>query len=84
MRNWLTYKMRFEIMQYERAAYHSKNSSLYIFKAKFNQSVASEIKQLLFRFYNDNKLEEFDKIVAFKNVLCEKVNDGEYRFNRVF
>ena len=32
MRNWLTYKMRFEIMQYERVAYHSKNYSLYIFK----------------------------------------------------
>ena len=84
MRNWLTYKMRFEIMQYERVAYHSKNPSLHIFKAKFNQSVASEIKHLLFRFYNDHKLEEFDTFVAFKNVLCEKVNDGEYRFNLVF
>ena len=49
LRNWLTYKLREQVMLFERKAYHSpKAASIDLFKAKFNQSMALEIKHLLF------------------------------------
>lgn len=81
LRNWLTYKLREQIMLYERKAYHSPTvASFDLFKARYNQSMAQEIKNLLFRFKSENKLPVFDKIVAYGGIICEKVKDGEYRF----
>ena len=72
-------------MQFERMAYHSsKAATLDLFKAKFNQSMASEIKQLMFRYNNENKLPLFDKMIAYQGILCEKVQEGEYRLKKVF
>ena len=70
-------------MNFERICYHSKKVSSDLFKAKFNQSVAFEIKQLVIRFNNDGKLDIFDKIIAYRKILCEKIQDGEYRLNTV-
>ena len=85
LRNWLTYKLREQVMQFERMAYHSsKAATLDLFKAKFNQSMASEIKQLMFRYNNENKLPLFDKMIAYQGILCEKVQEGEYRLKKVF
>ena len=68
-------------MLFERKACHSSRAvSFDIFKAKFNQSMALEIKHHLFRFKNDNKLQTFDKIIAYQGILCEKIQEGEYRF----
>ena len=84
LRNWLTYKMREQILLFERSAYHSsKVACLDLFKAKFNQSMASDIKQLMFRYNNENNLDRFDKIIAYQGILCEKVQDGEYRLNKI-
>ena len=84
LRNWVTYKLREQALQFERMAYHSsKAASLNLFKAKFNQSMAQEIKQLLFRYNNENKLPLFDKIVAYREILCEKVQEGEYRLKTI-
>ena len=44
----------------------------------------SGIKQLMFRYNNENKLSLFDKIVAYQGILCEKVQDGEYRLKTIF
>ena len=85
LRNWLTYKLREQIMLFERMAYHtSRAASADLFKAKFNQSMAFEIKQLMFRFNNENKLPLFDKMIAYQNILCEKIQEGEYRLKTVF
>ena len=85
LRNWITYKMREQIMLFERKAYHSPTSAtVTIFKAKFENSMAYDIKQLIYRYHNENKLSLFDKIVAFRGILCEKVQEGEYRLNKVF
>jgi len=85
LRNWLTYKMREQIMLFERKAYHSSRAaSLNIFKAKFNNSMAYDIKQLMFRYNNENKLPLFDKIVANRGILREKVQEGEYRLKKIF
>ena len=81
LRNWLTYKLREQIMLFERKAYHSsKAASIDLFKAKYNQSMAFEIKQFLFRYKNENKLSFFDHIIAYNGVLCQKVREGEYTF----
>ena len=45
--------------------------------------MAQEIKQLLFRYNNENKLPLFDKIVAYREILCEKVQEGEYRLKTI-
>ena len=74
LRNWLTFKVREQVMLFER-----KKRPL-LFKAKFNQSVALEIKQLMIRFNNEHKLDLFDKIIAYQGILCEKIQEGEYQF----
>ena len=70
-------------MLFERMSYHSKKATTVLFKAKFNQSVALEIKQLMIRFNNEHKLDLFDKIIAYQGILCEKVEDGEYLLKKV-
>ena len=85
LRNWLTYKLREMIMQFERAAYHSPQyTSIDLFKAKYNQAMAYEIKCLLIRYKNDNKLTTFDKLIAYKGILCKKIQEGEYQFQTIF
>ena len=85
LRNWLTYKLREEVMNFERMAYHSLNAaSLDLFKAKLTQSMASEVKHLMFRYNNENKLSLFDSTVAYQGILCEKIQDGEYRLKKLF
>ena len=55
LRNWLTYKLREQVMLFERKAYHSPRTvSFDIFKAKYNQSMALEIKHHFFRYKNEN------------------------------
>ena len=85
LRNWLTYKMREQALQFERKAYHSsKAASFNLFKAKFNQSMAYDIKQLMFRYNNEGKLSKFDNIIGYQGILCEKIQEGEYRLKKIF
>ena len=84
VRNWLTYKIREVILDFERKAYHNpKVASVTLFKAKFNQEIASEVKKLLYRFKHENRMKKFDEIVCFGHILCEKVGE-EYRLKCVF
>ena len=85
LRNWLGYKLREEILLLERSAYHQpKKPSMETFKAKFNQSVARDVKLLMYRFSNEGKLSKFDELVAFKGVVCKKQSSGEYCLRTVF
>ena len=80
LRNWLTYKLREQVMLFERKACHSPRTvSFDIFKAKYNQSMALEIKHHFFRYKNENKLPIFEKTIAYQGILCEKANKEEYR-----
>ena len=79
LRNWLGYKLREQILLLERSAYHqSKAPSVEVFKAKYNQSVAADVKLLMYRFNNEGKLAKFDEIVAHNGVVCQKITSGEY------
>ena len=81
LRNWVTYKLREQLIIFERKA--SKSSrfvSMDIFKARFNQSMALEIKHHLFRYKNERNLSTFDKIIAYQGILIDKISEGEYRF----
>ena len=81
LRNWVTFKLREQVMLFERMACHSsKPVSFDTFKARFNQSMALEMKHHLYRFKNENKIPMFDKIIAYQGILCEKIQDREYRF----
>ena len=85
LRNWLGYKIREQILLFERRAYRqSKVPSLDMFKAKFNQMIATEVKHLMYRLKNEGKLDKFEEVVAFKEIICEKKGQGEYLFKRVF
>ena len=84
LRNWLTYKMREMIMEFERNAFYSSQyTSIDLFKAKFNQAIAYEIKGLLIRYTNENKLNIFSQKIAYKGILCKKIQEGEYQFQIV-
>ena len=85
LRNWLTYKLREQVMLFERMGYHSPNKvSFDLFKARFNQAMATEIKQLMFRYRNENKLPFFDEVIAYQGILCKKIQEGEYCFKTFF
>ena len=85
MRNWLTYKMREQVMDFERKAYHSPAAaSISTFKTIFNRAVAYDIKKLMIRFNHEGKIEYFDKVVAYREILCKKYQNGNYQVNEVF
>ena len=70
-------------MKLERQAYHSPHTipSMEIVKYKFNQHMALEIKVKM-KQYRETK--PIDTILTHSKVLCEKLQDGEYRFNKIF
>ena len=73
------YKLREQVLLLEKSAYHqSKPPSVEVFKVKFNHSVASDVKLLMYRFKNEGKLSKFDEIVAHKGIVCKKKAEGEY------
>ena len=85
LRNWITYKIRKQVLSLEKKAFHSsKAASIELFKVEFNQSLARDIKQLMYRFNNEGKLSKFDEIIAYKGIICEKIAEGEYRLKKPF
>ena len=38
----------------------------------------------MFRYNDENNITKFDKIVAYQGILCEKIQEGEYRVNKIF
>ena len=76
LRNWVTFKLREQLMILERKLSRSSMcASLANFKAKFNQSMALEIKQHLFRYQEEGNHPIFDRTIAHQGVLCEKNTD---------
>ena len=85
IRNWLGYKLREQILLFERRAYHqSRVPSVDIFKATYNQSIAKEVKDLMYRLNNEGNLRKFDEIVAYGGILCVRKGQGEYILKKVF
>ena len=85
LRNWLGYKLREQILIFERSTYrHSKEPSVDLFKTKFNQMIAKEVKDLMYRFNNEGRLDKFDEIIPLKGILCQKIGNGEYSLKKVF
>ena len=83
LRNWITYSLRAHIMKLEKQAYHSPHTvpSMEIVKYKFNQNMALEIKTKIKQNKETNLV---DTVLTHSKVLCEKLQDGEYRFNKLF
>ena len=85
LRNWVTYKMREQILTYERQTFKFPGKvSVHSFEVSFNQSLAQEIKHWMIMLNNECNLEKFDEVIAFKGILCEKSGEGEDKFHRVF
>ena len=85
LRNWLTYKIREQILTYERKSFHSPQKvSVRSFEVQFNQAIAQEVKNWMFRLNNEGNLSKFDELLAYKGILCKKISDGEYRLNKAF
>ena len=85
IRNWLGYKLREHILLFEKRAYRQSGiPSVEIFKATYNQSIARDVKDLMYTLNNEGNLRKFEEIIAFEGVLCEKQGIGEYRLKKVF
>ena len=85
VRNWLGYKLREHILLFERRAYHqSRLPSVEIFKSTYNQSIAKDVKDLMYTLNNEGNLRKFEEIIAIGGVLCEKQGIGEYILKKVF
>ena len=84
IRNWLTYKLREQILQFEKIGYHRVSAiTPKCFKTTFNRSVTEEITNLMHRFNNEGKLHIFEKLFGFGNVLFDTIQEGEYRIKKV-
>ena len=84
LRNWVTYKIREEIMNFERKAYYSGRPSIDSFKVYFNQSMAKEVKQILHRYTIEGSVTKIDKLIAYKGILCKKATNGCYTIKPIF
>ena len=84
-RNWLTYKMREQVLEFERQSYYSPGTtSINVFKTSFNRSVAYDLKKFALRFTNEGKLDHFEKIFVHQGILCTKTQNGDYQAKKVF
>ena len=78
-------QLREHILLFEKRAYHQSGiPSLEIFKATYNQSIARDVKDLMYRLKNEGNLRKFEEIIAFGGVLCEQQGIREYRLKKVF
>ena len=84
LRNWVTFKVREQIMNFEKNAYHSGRPSIDSFKAQLNQSMADEVKQIIHRYINEGSTTKVDKLIAFRGVLCKNSTNGHYTINPIF
>ena len=82
LRNWLTFTLRYFIMQEERKAYYKRNSENerpFIFK--FRRKISDEIKTKEFFYKNAGREDYFKNIITAKNAIAEKKADGTYHIN---
>jgi len=84
LRNWVTFKVREQIMNFERKAYHSGRPSIGSFKVCFNRSMADEVKLVIHRYLNEGSVSKVDELIAFRGVLCKKASSGGYTVNHIF
>ena len=69
----------------EKAAFHAPNMDcIRKIKVKLNQMVQEEIRIKIYQFQDLGKKEQFEKIITFENLLCEKMENGEYTCKNVF
>ena len=54
------------------------------FKATNYQSIAKDVKDLMYTLNNEGNLRKFEEIIAIGGVLCEKQGTGEYILKKVF
>ena len=71
-------------MNFERKAYHSGRPSIGSFKVRFNQSMADEVKPVIYRYLNEGSVSKVDELIAFRGVLCQKASSGGYTINPIF
>ena len=80
LRNWTTFSLRAHIMQCEREAYHSrKTPNMDTTIAKFVNNMASEIKVKILQYKNT----VVEEILAYRNIICEKVGENEYHIKSI-
>ena len=62
LRNLLLYKLREHFLLFEKRVCHQSKlvASMEIFKATYNQSIAKEVKHLMYRLHKEGKLGKFD------------------------
>ena len=85
LRNWITFLLRELTMQEERVAYHaSTKPNIQKITKKINISFNFEIHMKAAQYKNENKLEFFDKIITYKEILCKKTENEEYEIRNIF
>ena len=85
LRNWITFMLREAIMEEERRAYHaSTKPNITRFLQKFNTSLKFEINSKIWRYKNENRSPFFDKIITHNELLCKKMENGEYEIKGLF
>ena len=83
LRNWLTFTLRYQIMQEERKAYHTKTTpSIEKFFLKFNYYVHQELDTKKILYDRQGLSTKFEKRSTINNVLG-MLKNGEYSWKDV-
>ena len=83
LRNWLTFSLRYLIMQEERSAFHAgKVPSIERFFVKYNTYVKNELKIKKLQYDFQGLPSKFEKIVTINNIVA-KVDNGKYTWNDI-
>ena len=68
LRNWVTFKVREQIMALERKAHYSGRPSLDSFKAQFNQVMADDVRRVFYRFMNESSKSKVNELIAHSRI----------------
>ena len=84
LRNWVTYILRFLILEEEKLSYHCGSvANPNRFLKKFNSVVHFELHKKMLRYQNENRLSFFETIFAYKGILCEKEENNTFVFKTI-
>ena len=84
LRNWVTFKVREQIMVFERKAHHSGRPSLESFKVQFNREMADDVRRVIYRLMNEGSISKINELITHRGALCRSVSDDSFMVNDVF
>ena len=84
LRNWLTFLLRKVVLDEEKTSFYKKSApTIYDILGKFEKSLHDEIRRLERQHRHENRIDNFQKLIGFKDVLCTRKTNGNFEYIRL-